>query len=68
LLLRVYAGPDAVDSLLTHHTSQPQIDTKRSLLQLIEQLSKKKHCNHVYIRRKDFSLAMKRTAPDANPD
>jgi oxaloacetate decarboxylase alpha subunit len=68
LLLRVYAGPDAVDSLLTHHTSQPQIDNKRSLLQLIEQLSKKKHCNHVYIRRKDFSLAMKRTAPDANPD
>jgi len=60
LLLRVYAGPDAVDALLTNGTSQPQPDHKRSLLQLIEQLSKKKDCNHIYIRRKDFSLAMKK--------
>jgi oxaloacetate decarboxylase alpha subunit len=67
LLLRVYAGPDAVDALLTNGAPKPQLDGKRSLLQLIEQLSKK-DCNHVYIRRKDFSLAMRKTAHDANPD
>jgi oxaloacetate decarboxylase alpha subunit len=65
LLLRVYAGPDAVDALLANGAAKPQLDPKRSLLQLIEQLSKKKDCNHVYIRRKDFSLAMKKSANSA---
>jgi len=68
LLLRIYAGPEAVDALLANGAPKPQLDGKRSLLQLIEQLSKKKDCNHVYIRRKDFSLAMRKTAHDANPD
>ena len=58
LLLRVYAGPDAVDALLANSAPKPQVDGRQSLLQLIEQLSKRKDCNQVYIRRKDFSLAM----------
>jgi oxaloacetate decarboxylase alpha subunit len=61
LLLRVYAGADAVDALLTNGAPKPQLDAKQSLLQLIEQLSKKKDCNHIYIRRNGFSLTVKRT-------
>jgi len=57
LLLRVYAGADAVDALATAGTPKPQLDGKQSLFQLIEQLSKKKACNH-YIRRKGISLTL----------
>jgi oxaloacetate decarboxylase alpha subunit len=61
LLLRIYAGPDAVDALTAAGALKPQLDGKHSLLQLIEQLSKKKACNHIYIRRHDFTLAMRRS-------
>jgi oxaloacetate decarboxylase alpha subunit len=61
LLLRVYAGADAVDALQTDGTPKLQLDCKQSLLQLIEQTSKKKDCNHVYIRRKDISLTLGKT-------
>jgi oxaloacetate decarboxylase alpha subunit len=58
LLLRIYAGPDAVDALFTNGAPKPQLNGKQSLLQLIEQLSKKKGCNHVYIRRNGISLTL----------
>jgi oxaloacetate decarboxylase alpha subunit len=58
LLLRVYAGADAVDALTTAGAPKPQLDGKQSLLQLIEQLSKKKDCSHIYIRRDGISLTL----------
>ena len=58
LLLRVYAGPDAVDALLNGGAPKAQLDAKRSLLQLIEQLTKKKSCNQVYLRRNGLSLTL----------
>jgi oxaloacetate decarboxylase (Na+ extruding) subunit alpha len=58
LLLRVYAGSDAVDAMMKNGAPQPRLDGKQSLLHLIEELSAKKDCHQVYIRRKDFSLAM----------
>jgi oxaloacetate decarboxylase alpha subunit len=58
LLLRVYAGADAVDALTAAGTPKPQLDGKQSLLQLIEQISKKKDCNHIYIRRNGVSLTL----------
>jgi oxaloacetate decarboxylase alpha subunit len=61
LLLRVYAGPDAVDALFAGSAPKPQLDSKQSFLQLIEQLSKKKDCNHVFISRNDFSLTLGKT-------
>jgi oxaloacetate decarboxylase alpha subunit len=64
LLLRVYAGPEAVDALLANGAPKPQMDARRSLLQLIEQLSKK-DCNRVYIHRKDFSLTLNKALPHA---
>jgi oxaloacetate decarboxylase alpha subunit len=62
LLLRIYAGADAVTAMMTNGAPKPQLDSRQSLLQLIEQLSKKKNCNQVYIRRNGFSLAMRKLA------
>jgi oxaloacetate decarboxylase alpha subunit len=64
LLLRVYAGADAVDALLTNATPKPQLDGKQSLLQLIEQISKKKDCNHIYIRRNGISITLGKNQSD----
>jgi oxaloacetate decarboxylase alpha subunit len=61
LLLRVYAGADAVDALANAGGPKPGLDGKRSLLQLIEQISKKKDCNQVYIRKKGFTLSLGKT-------
>ena len=66
LLLRVYAGPDAVDALKTAGAPKPQLDGKQSLLQLIEELTKKKGCHHIYIRREGVSLALGKAA-DTSP-
>jgi oxaloacetate decarboxylase alpha subunit len=63
LLLRVYAGSEAVDALLANGAPKPQLDSKRSLFQILEQLTRKKDCNQVYIRRKDFSLTLKGPIP-----
>jgi oxaloacetate decarboxylase alpha subunit len=59
LLLRVYAGPDAVDALLNGNAPRPKLDGRRSLLELIEQITRKKDCRQVYIRKNDFSLTMR---------
>jgi oxaloacetate decarboxylase alpha subunit len=67
LLLRIYAGRDAVDALLTSGAPKPRLDGKQSLLQLIEQLSAKKDCNHIYIRRDGISLTLAKTTDAAHP-
>ena len=66
LLLRVYAGPDAVDALTAAGAPKPQLDGKQSLLHLIEQLSKKKDCNHLYISRDGVSLTLGKSAKSTN--
>ncbi len=67
LLLRVYVGTDAVDALASTGAPKPQIDGKQSLLQLIEQLSKKKSCNHIYIRRNGVSVTLGSAAAASHP-
>jgi oxaloacetate decarboxylase (Na+ extruding) subunit alpha len=62
LLLRIYAGSDAVDAMMKSGAPEPQLDSKQSLLRLIEQLSKKKDCNQVYIRRDGYSLIMRKSS------
>jgi oxaloacetate decarboxylase alpha subunit len=65
LLLRVYAGADAVDALANASTPRPHLDGKQSLLQLIEQLSKKEDFNQVFIRKNGFSLTLGKSARPA---
>ncbi len=67
LLLRLYAGPEAVDALSTASAPKPQLDGKESLLQLIEQLSTKKDYNQISIRRDGISLTLAKSAVAAPP-
>jgi oxaloacetate decarboxylase alpha subunit len=64
LLLRVYAGPDAVDALKNGGAPKPKLDVKQPLLNLITQLTQKKDCHHIYIRRDGMSLTLGRTSDD----
>ena len=62
LLLRVYAGPDAVDALKTSGAPKPKLDAKQPLMNLLEELTQKKDCHHIYIRRDGMSLTLGRTS------
>jgi oxaloacetate decarboxylase alpha subunit len=62
LLLRVYAGADNVDALMTAGAPRPKLDGKQPLLQLIEELTKKKASSHVHINRNGVSLTLARSA------
>ena len=62
LLLRVYAGADAVKALNAAGAPREQLNGAQPLIRLIEELSKNKDCNQVFISRPGFSLSLgKRT-------
>jgi len=63
LLLRVYAGPEAVDALQSASTPKRQVDGRQTLLNLVEQLSKKQDCRHFYIRNNGLSLTLGKQQP-----
>jgi oxaloacetate decarboxylase alpha subunit len=67
LLLRIYAGPEAVDALQTGGAPKVRTDSRQTLLHLIERLSKRTDCHHVYIRRDSYALTMKKATPAAQP-
>jgi oxaloacetate decarboxylase alpha subunit len=67
LLLRIYAGPDAVDALKANGAPKPKLDAKQPLLNLIEELTKKKDCHHIYVRRDGMSLTLGRASDDRIP-
>jgi len=67
LLLRVYAGSDNVDALMTAGAPKPKLDGKLPLLQLIEELTKKKDTSHIHIRRGDISLTLGKSARSDTP-
>lgn len=62
LLLRVYAGEDAVKALATAGAPRGYLSAKQPLIRLIEELSRKKGCSQIYIRRPDFSLKLSKSA------
>jgi len=62
LILRIYAGADAVEALKRRGAPKPELDAKQPLIQLIEELTKKKDCNHIYVRRDGMSLALGKSA------
>lgn len=61
LILRIFAGDDAVDAL--QHGGKPReyLDATDPLVKLIEAISKRKNCNQVYISRPGFSLTLGRS-------
>jgi len=60
LLLRVYAGSDAVNALANGGAPKPALDGRQPLFRLIEELSKKRGCNQIFIRKPGFALALRK--------
>lgn len=58
LLLRLYAGPDSVDALMAAGAPKPTLDSRRRLMHLMEELTSKSDCHHIYIRRNGVSLTL----------
>jgi oxaloacetate decarboxylase alpha subunit len=61
LVLRVIAGHTAVEEMITAGGPKEYLNASRPVVYLIDELSRKKQLGYVYIRKGDFSLAMKRT-------
>ena len=62
LVLRVIAGPTAVDEMIAAGAPREYASCNRSLVSLIDELSRNKRVGHGYIRNRDFSLAFRRGA------
>jgi oxaloacetate decarboxylase (Na+ extruding) subunit alpha len=58
LVLRVYAGEEHVKALATAGRPPEVLNAKQPLIRLIEELSRKKDCRQVFIRKAGFSLAL----------
>jgi len=60
LLLRVYAGEDAVKNMNAAGAPRTRLNGTQPLMRLIEELSKKKDCNQIFIHRPGLSLTLGR--------
>jgi oxaloacetate decarboxylase alpha subunit len=58
LLLRVYAGSDAVDALATAGAPREYLNGAQPLIRLVEELTRKKDCGQIFIRRPEYSLRL----------
>jgi len=58
LLLRVYAGEDAVKAMNAAGAPREHLNGTQPLIRLIEELSKKRDCNQVFISRPGLSLTL----------
>jgi oxaloacetate decarboxylase alpha subunit len=67
LLLRVYAGEDAVKALAAANAPREQLSATQPLIRLIEELTRNKHCNRVFIRQPGFSLSLAKSSAPARP-
>lgn len=63
LLLRVYAGENAVKALHANGPPKEYLNAKQPLISLIETLSRQKESSRIYIRRSGFSLLLERRNP-----
>jgi oxaloacetate decarboxylase alpha subunit len=63
LLLRVYAGEEAVKAMYAADAPREYLSAKQPLVHLIRELSRRKDCRQISLRRKGLSLTLgKRTA------
>jgi oxaloacetate decarboxylase alpha subunit len=60
LVLRVIAGPAAVEEMLAAGVPKEYAACNQPLVSLIDKLSRNPRVAHVYIRKGDFSLSMRR--------
>jgi oxaloacetate decarboxylase alpha subunit len=67
LLLRYYAGPEFVDALHQAPPRKEYLDTRKPLVRLIEEISRKQERGQIFIRRGNFSLAAGQIASRVKP-
>jgi oxaloacetate decarboxylase alpha subunit len=60
LILRFFAGEDYVKALPNGGKPREYLDATQPLMKLIEQLSKRKDSNQIYIKQPGFSIRMER--------
>ena len=60
LILHYFAGEDYVNALPDHGKPRAYIDATQPLVKIIEQLSKRKDSNQVYIQRPGFRIRMEK--------
>ena len=60
LILHYFAGADYVKALPDHGKPREYLDATQPLVKIIEQLSKRRESNQVYIRRPGFTLKMEK--------
>ena len=66
LILRVFAGDEAVEALETAGQPREYLSASQPLVRLINELTKQKEYTQVYIRKPGFSLALRQTPPAAD--
>ena len=60
LLLRVFAGIDEVKAMYAAGAPNPYLNARKPLLAIIDELSKMKLWNHIYIRKPGLSLRLEK--------
>jgi hypothetical protein len=60
LLLRVFAGIDEVRAMYAAGAPQAYLDARHPLVYLIDELTKRKDCSRIYIRKPDFVLTLEK--------
>jgi oxaloacetate decarboxylase alpha subunit len=63
LLLRYFAGNEDVEALRAAGPASAYPSVTKPLLGLIAELTQKKHCNQIYVRKGDLSLRLERQHP-----
>ena len=58
LLLRVYAGEDAVNVMYKSAVPREYLNGNQPLVRLIEELSRKRDCSRIFLQRPGFSLTL----------
>jgi oxaloacetate decarboxylase alpha subunit len=58
LVLRVFAGEDAVKAMQNAGAPREYLSAKLPLVWLVEELTRRKKYNHIYIRKPGFSLRL----------
>jgi len=56
LVLRVFAGEDAVNAILAAGAPQEYLSARKPLVKLIEELTKKSDYRHIYVRKGDLAI------------
>lgn len=68
LLLRYFAGEDYLAAMRAGGPRQEYVSTTSLLPTLIEELTKRKHCQQIYIQRGDLTIRLEKRSRGASPN